>query len=721
MQDIKSLLTYPLMENNHCVGFIGFDSVNKKHAFIDSEIELLKLFSRLLANVTDRRNTEIRLVNESSALKTLFQAIPDLVWIKDPHGVYLSCNARFEDLYGAKESDIVGKKDYDFVDKSLADFFRMHDKAAMISGQQSINEEELSFASDGHKELVQTSKTPVYNDQHHIIGVLGVARDITEIKQTQRALETKERYLRALINNFPFLVWLKDEEGRFLAVNQQFADACNLSSSDALFGKTDLDIWPQALAQAYRNDDAQVMASGKAKNVEELVQSGETLVWMETYKSPVTLDDKMVGTVGFARDISERKMLERNLILERNRFEKYLQTVESIIVSMDAAGHVILINQKGCDLLEYHQEELIGQQWFEFCLPQPDGIERVYPVFLQIMAGEMQGSEYFENSIKTKSGNERLIAWHNTYLTDENGQIIGTLSAGEDITERKKAEDQLRLAASVFTHTHEGIIITSADNIIIDANKAVERITGYSKAELIGKNPRILASGKQSATFYRDLWQTLQSKGFWTGELWNRCKNGSLYAEMITISSIKNDNNEVQGYVALFSDITEHKEHLKRLEYVAHYDALTGLANRTLLSDRLSQAMVYTKRNESGLAVIYLDLDGFKAVNDAYGHENGDKLLSVVADRMKHALREGDTLARLGGDEFVAVLPDLKSHEDCVPFLQRLLTAASEVVNYHGLSMHVSASIGVSFLKPTMKLMLISYYVMLIRPCIKPN
>ena len=396
-------------------------------------------------------------------------------------------------------------------------------------------------------------------------------------------------------------------------------------------------------------------------------------------------------------NVSDRKNTETTLLYERNRFEKYLQTVESIIVSMDEKGNIILINRKGCDILEYTQEELMAKQWFASCLPQPEGIEVVYPVFLEIMAGKIQESEYFENVIKSKSGKEYLIAWHNTYLKDDEGKIVGTLSAGEDITQRRKSEETLRLAASVFTHSREGIIITSAENKILDVNDAVERITGYSKEELLGSNPKMLSSSKHSAVFYKEMWHELEYKGFWNGELSNRRKDGEVYTQMMTISAVKDDNNVLTSYVALFSDISPLKEQQERLEYIAHYDALTGLPNRVLLSDRMNQAMVQTRRNKSTLAVVYLDLDGFKEVNDIYGHDNGDKLLSIVAERMKQTLREGDTIARLGGDEFVAIFLNLNNPNDCIPMLKRLLSASSETVHSNNLQMNVTSSIGVAF------------------------
>jgi len=192
------------------------------------------------------------------------------------------------------------------------------------------------------------------------------------------------------------------------------------------------------------------------------------------------------------------------------------------------------------------------------------------------------------------------------------------------------------------------------------------------------------------------MWKGLQEKGHWYGEIWNRRKNGEIYAEILTISSVRDNTGKITNYVAIFSDITRIKEHQSELEHIAHYDVLTNLPNRTLLADRLTQAMVKCQRSQHSLSVVFLDLDGFKAVNDTYGHDVGDELLIIISQRMKEALREGDTLARFGGDEFVAVLADLGKVEDCEPVLERVLHAASEPVMIGEEVLQVSASIGVT-------------------------
>ncbi|MDZ4315145.1 MAG: EAL domain-containing protein [Azonexus sp.] len=264
------------------------------------------------------------------------------------------------------------------------------------------------------------------------------------------------------------------------------------------------------------------------------------------------------------------------------------------------------------------------------------------------------------------------------------------------VIEKTAAEVRLQLAASVFTHAREGIMITSAEGCIIEVNDTFSRITGYSREDAIGHNPHILESARLPAEHYTAMWQALAEKGHWYGEAWSRRKNGEVYAAMITVSAVRDIAGLTQHYVALFTDITPMKEHEQQLEHIAHYDVLTNLPNRLLLADRLQQAVVQSQRRADSIAVVYLDLDGFKAVNDKHGHAVGDELLIVLAERMKGALREGDTLARIGGDEFVAVLVDLEAPEDCKPVLERLLQAAAGAVIAGKQELQVSASIGVT-------------------------
>ena len=265
-----------------------------------------------------------------------------------------------------------------------------------------------------------------------------------------------------------------------------------------------------------------------------------------------------------------------------------------------------------------------------------------------------------------------------------------------DITERKLAKDKLQLAASVFSHAREGIVITGADTLIVDVNDTFSTITGYARAEVLGTQPGMFRKGSHSQAYFEALWISLREHGHWSGEVWSHRKSGEAYAELLTISTVTDASGAVKNYVMLFVDITPMKTYQKQLENMAHFDALTHLPNRLLLADRLQQAMNQRQRRKQALAVVFLDLDGFKAVNDRYGHSAGDELLVVVSQRMKGALRDGDTLARVGGDEFVAVLVDLDCPEDAEPVLERLLQAAADPVTLGKAVIQVSASMGIA-------------------------
>jgi diguanylate cyclase (GGDEF)-like protein/PAS domain S-box-containing protein len=266
-----------------------------------------------------------------------------------------------------------------------------------------------------------------------------------------------------------------------------------------------------------------------------------------------------------------------------------------------------------------------------------------------------------------------------------------------DISDRKLARDKLKLAASVFSHAREGIAITDAHSLIVDVNQPFSAITGFSLEEVLGTQPSILTQGPHSEPYLDALWRGLREQGHWSGEIWSTRKSGEALAELVTISAVLDTHGRVQNYVILLVDITPMKTYQKQLENLAHFDALTMLPNRLLLADRLHQAMRQSQRRKQSLAVVFLDLDGFKAVNDQYGHGTGDELLVIVSQRMKAALRDGDTLARIGGDEFVAVLVDLDLAADAEPVLERLLQAAADPVALGGeAGIQVSASMGIA-------------------------
>ena len=271
------------------------------------------------------------------------------------------------------------------------------------------------------------------------------------------------------------------------------------------------------------------------------------------------------------------------------------------------------------------------------------------------------------------------------------------LQLRNSIAERSRADEQRRLAASVFATAGEGIAIVSADATILDANAAFTDITGISREEALGGTAQILTAATHDGVPLSELWPAIKGQKRWSGEVWDRHRQGERFAAALRVNAVADGHGAISHYIAAFSDITALKDQQEQLDNLVHFDALTSLPNRSLLEDRLNQAMQHAVRQRKRLAVAYLDLDGFKNVNDVFGHTTGDRLLTEIAARMTECLREGDTLARLGGDEFVAVLQDLDSAKSHLPLLQRLLGAITRPIDIGGETLQVSASIGVTF------------------------
>ncbi|HEY8037703.1 MAG TPA: EAL domain-containing protein [Methylobacter sp.] len=263
--------------------------------------------------------------------------------------------------------------------------------------------------------------------------------------------------------------------------------------------------------------------------------------------------------------------------------------------------------------------------------------------------------------------------------------------------ERKRVEEKLRLAATVFESTLEGILITDAKTNVIKVNQALCSITGYSVEEFIGSTPNIIKSERHSHAFFRQLWDILNKTGQWRGEIWNRRKNGEIFPAWVNISAVPSSaTNKTSHYVAVFTEITELKLSEERLNYLAHHDPLTGLPNRLLFHDRLEQAVLQAQRSKHMIAVMFLDLDRFKAINDTLGHVIGDQLLVAVAERLKHCARETDTIARLGGDEFAVIITRIIQEEDVEQVAQKIIQALSSVYSVGGYEVFITASIGIN-------------------------
>ncbi len=389
-------------------------------------------------------------------------------------------------------------------------------------------------------------------------------------------------------------------------------------------------------------------------------------------------------------EIAQRRETEA----AERRFKATFDQAPIGVAHLDQQGRWLRINPRLADLTGASQEALLAldPRWITD-RPEGEGLDAA-------MAALLSGATahwVIERPFQRPDGRALRLEVTLALMRDENGAPLFFTLVVTDITERARAAEEQRRAAAVFANTHEGVVITDATGTIVAVNPAVCTITGYDESELVGANMRLLQSGRQDERFYHDFWASIVSAGYWQGEIWNRRKSGDIYPELLTVSTVRDEEGIVRNYVGTFTDITRLKQSQEQLEHLARHDALTGLPNRLLLLSRLEHAVERLKRHRGLGAVLFMDLDRFKVVNDSLGHPAGDELLKAVADRLRRRLRDSDTLARLGGDEFVAVLEDLTSAEQAGAVAQSLIERLSEPFHIAGgREVYVGLSVGVS-------------------------
>jgi diguanylate cyclase (GGDEF)-like protein/PAS domain S-box-containing protein len=375
-----------------------------------------------------------------------------------------------------------------------------------------------------------------------------------------------------------------------------------------------------------------------------------------------------------------------------DHFRAIVESSDDAVISKTLDGIVTSWNPAAERIFGYSAAEMLGRPLLVLFPFDRTDEERF--ILELLMAGEQV--DHFETVRLRKDGSAVHVSVTISPIRDRSGTIVGASKIARDITRAKAAEARLQVTANVFTFASEAIVIADPQGRIVDVNAAFTRITGYGRTQVLGQPYDLLrAAGDVSSGFWRIAGRMRRATQF-QGEVWCRRADGEHFAALLTVSAVRDDQHRVQTFVALFADITALRQQSQRLEQAANYDALTHLPNRLLLSDRLRQAIAVTERQQQTLAVLYLDLDGFKAVNDQHGHAAGDQLLVQVAQRLRTAVREVDTLARIGGDEFVAVLVGLHDADECHRLVERMLRACAEPVLVHGASLQVSASIGVT-------------------------
>lgn len=579
--------------------------------------------------------------------------------------------------------------------------------------------------------------------------IIGAMVDITELKQARFEQEASNDKLKTLFNTMSEGLILHDLSGAIVDANPA-AERILHRSLEEMRGqiptvedwKTIYEDGSQYPAELYPSNlvlSAEVPAP--VRDVVMGIERGEMQHWLKLNTEPlfereqlsgvlVTIDD-ISAEVNFRRELKQRALVMSNLADMAARFlqhSDWLQLLRSMMPSLSRALVVDAIYLYQTDIEEDQVSGTLLTQWrrdqkehVRTFKQLNHKLSRWYPAIQQLTKGSMVAGLAADMDGMLQPVLKRfriqaialvpvmvdghwwgLLGVEQHHSSREWNQVeLDALkmlaTALGNAVKRQQFESSLKQAAAVFESTREGIMVTDASNRIIQVNQSLLHMLGYEEAEVLGNTPAMFASGRHEPGFYHQMWLQLSEKGHWQGEVWNRRKNGEIYPELLSISTIVDVTGKVSHYVAVFADITQLKASEQELAYLAHHDVLTDLPNRLLMSSRLQNAVDLAKRDQHQFAVLMMDLDRFKYINDSFGHPSGDELLKLVAASLKHRLRDIDTVARFGGDEFIILLEQLHQTEDAARFATELINDMSQPwLLSNNAEVRIGASIGIS-------------------------
>ncbi|MDE2585713.1 MAG: PAS-domain containing protein, partial [Betaproteobacteria bacterium] len=529
----------------------------------------------------------------------------------------------------------------------------------------------------------------------------GTTQDITERKLAEEEYRRQSAQLQAVLHNLPQGISVFDEKLRLQLWNEGLREVLDLPREALYRGAPfeDLVRYPAERGEYGPGD------------VEEKIQARKTLAMQfEPHRferthlngrttliqgEPLFEDNRLAGFITTYTDITESKRVQETLEKQNTVLQSILDNIPDGISLFDANLGMVACNEQLKTLLDL-PESLFAR-----------GLPNLKEVLEFNAARGEYGAEHPEQLVQEILQRASEPALHAFERTRPNGTVLhvrgvplpngGFVTVYTDVTQHRRAEERLLLAEKVFANSPEAIMICDQGNRIISVNQAFCDITGYAQDEVLGRDPRILASGRHDKEFYGRMWQTLRESGAWAGEIWDRRKNGEIYPKWMTINALHDtQSGALTHYITLFSDITERKETEARIHHLAHHDPLTGLPNRFTLEARLDQSLAHARRHGNKVAVMFLDLDRFKTINDSLGHAVGDALLMEIAHRLRTSVRESDTVARLGGDEFVVILPEVDSANDAAHVAAKIIEQIALPVQVAPHALHTSASVGIS-------------------------
>ncbi len=642
-----------------------------------------------VVDVTDRKRAETALRESEDRYRTLTEQLPDYVWQKDRMGRYVSCNRRYANVLGLTPETIKGRRDEDLYPPYLATKYGAGDEQVMSSGRPLETEER--WTDRGEERWLHTTKVPLADGQGRSTGTIGIGRDVTERREAEEALRASEERWRTIVQNEPECVKLIDREGHLLEMNpaglsmiQATLEQVAGKLAVGLVAEEDRPAFDEMIAAVFRGETRHLVFDMIGLQGRRLTLETTSVPLWDTTGTPAVIR----ALLGVTRDITERNRAEEALRESEEKYRSLFNNAEVGMFRTRLDGSEILdMNEKYLEIFGFRREELQGAP---SAIRWADRRERDEMVERLLAEGHVPEMEC---RMVNKKGEVRtcLTALR---LYRDTGILEGSIT---DITERKRDEERLKRAATVFASSREGFVITNDKGEIEEINEAFTAITGYGRSDAVGRNMRILQSGRHDSAFYQEMWTEILGSGQWQGEIWNRRKDGTVFPEWLSISVIHGERSRVAGYVGVFSDISALKATEERLEHLARHDALTDLPNRLLLESYLGLAVSRGRRSGRTGAVLFLDLDRFKNVNDSLGHAAGDEILRSTARLLRERLRGGDLIARLGGDEFVVLLEDVDGPEGAAAVASHLIDQFRQpFVLGGGREVYVGLSIGIS-------------------------
>lgn len=529
---------------------------------------------------------------------------------------------------------------------------------------------------------------------------LAVSRE--DAVQGKRAAENWAGKLSMVVEQNPATIVITDLEGRIEYVNDTFVETTGYDRAEAIGKPATLLGEDTGEGAAYRDMHAAIMSGRSWRGELPSRRRDGRLYWERVLVAPVKdREGAVTNYMAIKEDITELRDLMARLQESESRFRGAMAAMAEGLAVLSPDGVCYFANRAAERILGYPElglQRLNARQLNVLFLdadetPIPSPLEDEPAMLALCRERELRNRVL---GLRFPDGTVRWLEVSTSPLHAGEGQEPRVVLTFSDITERRQAEEKSRLAFEAIRHSGEGILVTDAGHHIISANPAFEAVTGYSAAEVVGQTPAIFSSSRQKEGFFDEVRQGLESAGHWQGEVWNRRRNGEVYPEWLGISAVREADGRARYYVYIFSDMTERKAAQERIEFLAHHDPLTELPNRLLLRDRMTQAMMRATRLQTRVALMFLDLDRFKKINDSLGHPVGDTLLKAVVERLKGCVRESDTISRQGGDEFIIVLNDVRDTDAVARVADKIHQRMGQPFDVGEHSLITSFSIGVA-------------------------